>query len=124
MRDVPRFRSSSGERPTPRYFFHTHDNTDFLDNDRTVLPDAAIVHAQAVSTAGSILRDIGDAFWSGAEWHMIVIDEAATANGERRAAVLDVSGLLVRLAVPLSHTCCRELGCSKRNIAHYAWDYE
>jgi hypothetical protein len=90
LRDVPRSRSSSDGAPYAALLFLYPRNTDFLDNDRTVLPDAAAIHAQAVSTAGSVLRDIGDAFWSGAEWYMIVIDEAATANGGPRCLRLVV----------------------------------
>jgi hypothetical protein len=68
----------------PRYFFHIHDDQDFPDDEGTVLPEAAAARAQAVATAGAMLRDKGETFWDGAEWHMIVIDETGQVVCELR----------------------------------------
>ena len=71
----------------PRYLFHIHDDKDFEDfpdNEGTVLPDAAAVHAQAVATAEALLREKGETFWRGIEWRMDVIDEAGQTVCEFR----------------------------------------
>ena len=70
----------------PRYFFHIRDNIDFLDNDGTVLPDAAAARAQAVATAGAMLSEKGETFWAegGTEWNMIVVDETKQVVCELR----------------------------------------
>jgi hypothetical protein len=68
----------------PRYFFHIKDGSDFPDNDGTVLPDMAAARAQAVATAGAMLGEKGDTFWSGTEWQMTVVDEAGQVVCELR----------------------------------------
>jgi hypothetical protein len=60
----------------PRYFFHINDGKDCPDTEGTVLADAATAHAQAVETAGAMLKDKGKRLWDGAEWRMTVIDGA------------------------------------------------
>jgi carotenoid cleavage dioxygenase-like enzyme len=59
----------------PRYFFHINDGKDFRDNDGSVLTDTMAAHAQAVATAGSMLKEKGEASWGGTEWRMTVVDE-------------------------------------------------
>jgi hypothetical protein len=59
----------------PRYFFHIHDGREYPDNDGTVLDDAVAAHAQAVATAGTMLKEKGEKYWEGTEWGMTVIDE-------------------------------------------------
>jgi hypothetical protein len=63
----------------PRYFFHINDGEDFPDTEGTVLADTAEAHAQAVETAGAMLRDKGKRLWDGPEWRMTVLDEAGQA---------------------------------------------
>ena len=46
----------------PRYFFHIHDGQDFPDHDGTIFPDAEAARAQAVATAGPMLREKGEMF--------------------------------------------------------------
>jgi hypothetical protein len=58
----------------PRYFFQVIDGREIIDKVGTVLPGLSEARAQAIRTAGSILRDEGDEFWSGTEWHMNVTD--------------------------------------------------
>ncbi len=60
----------------PRYFFHVNDGEASPDTEGTVLADAAAAHAQAVTTAGAMLKDEGERLWDGGEWRMTVIDEA------------------------------------------------
>jgi hypothetical protein len=60
----------------PRYFFHVIDSRDIIDKDGTVLPGLSEARAEAIRTAGSILRDEGDRFWNGTEWQMNVTDAA------------------------------------------------
>ena len=58
----------------PCYFFHIIDGRDIVDNIGTVLPNLSEAHAEAIRTAGAILRDEGDRFWNGTEWRMNVTD--------------------------------------------------
>jgi hypothetical protein len=60
----------------PRYFFHVIDGRDIIDNVGTVLPGLREARAEAIHTAGAILRDEGDQFWNGTEWQMNVTDAA------------------------------------------------
>lgn len=67
------------EYTMPRYLFHIHDDEDFEDfpdDEGTVLADTAAARAQAVATAGAMLRETGETFWGGTEWRMSVVDEA------------------------------------------------
>jgi hypothetical protein len=58
----------------PRYFFHVIDGRDIVDKVGTVLPNLREARAEAIRTAGAILRDEGDRFWNGTEWQMNVTD--------------------------------------------------
>ena len=58
----------------PRYFFHVIDGRDIIDNEGTEFPNLRTARAAAIRLAGAILRDEGDAFWKGEEWHMNVTD--------------------------------------------------
>jgi hypothetical protein len=60
----------------PRYFFHVIDGRDIIDHVGTVLPSLREARAEAIRTAGAILRDEGDQFWNGTEWQMNVTDAA------------------------------------------------
>ena len=60
----------------PRYFFHVIDGRDIIDRDGTELSGLREARAEAIRTAGTILRDEGDEFWNGTEWHMNVTDAA------------------------------------------------
>ncbi len=59
----------------PRFFFNIHDSRDMPDRDGVDLPDLKAVRAEAVKTAGEMLRDIDGAL-TGEEWIMEVTDEA------------------------------------------------
>ena len=59
-----------------RFFFHVFDGQDMLDDVGTELPDIAAVRREALATAGQILQEEDDAFWSGEDWRMHVVDEA------------------------------------------------
>ena len=58
----------------PRYFFHVIDGRDIIDSEGTELADLRQARIEAIHLAGSILRDEGDKFWKGEEWHMNVTD--------------------------------------------------
>jgi hypothetical protein len=58
----------------PRYFFHVVDGRDIIDTDGTELSGLREARAEAIRTAGAILRDEGDRFWDGTEWEMNVTD--------------------------------------------------
>src|ERR687893_1642655 len=62
------------ERPMPRYFFHVIDGRAIIDHEGTEFPNLRTARAEAIRMAGAILRDEGDKFWSGEEWHMNVTD--------------------------------------------------
>jgi len=56
----------------PRYLFQVIDGRDIIDRVGTMLPGLREVREEAIRTAGAILRDEGDEFWNGTEWHMNV----------------------------------------------------
>jgi hypothetical protein len=58
----------------PRYFFHVIDGRDIIDNEGSELADLKEARVEAIQLAGAILRDEGDKFWKGEEWHMNVTD--------------------------------------------------
>ncbi len=62
----------------PRFFFHVHDHRDLPDREGTELPDLDAARVAAVQTAGEMLRDYSQDFWSGQEWTMRVTDETGT----------------------------------------------
>jgi hypothetical protein len=59
----------------PRYFFHTRNGEEFPDEEGTELADDDAARAEAIVTAGSVLRDLGRKFWSGQDWSMHVVSE-------------------------------------------------
>ena len=59
----------------PRYFFNVIDGEFLVDDEGTVCDDMADMRAQAIDTAGGILRDLGGKFPRGLEWQMHVTDE-------------------------------------------------
>jgi hypothetical protein len=58
----------------PRYFFHVIDGRKIIDNEGSELADLKQARIEAIHLAGSILRDEGDKFWNGEQWHMNVTD--------------------------------------------------
>jgi len=58
----------------PRYFFHVIDGREILDNEGSELAGLKEARVEAIQLAGAILRDEGDTFWRGVEWHMDVTD--------------------------------------------------
>jgi hypothetical protein len=60
----------------PRYFFHVIDGRDIIDHVGTVFSSVEEARAEAIRTAGAILRDEGDQFWNDTEWQMNVTDGA------------------------------------------------
>jgi hypothetical protein len=58
----------------PRYFFHVIDGHNIIDHEGTELSGLTEARAEAIRLAGAILRDEGDTFWNGTEWHMNVTD--------------------------------------------------
>jgi hypothetical protein len=64
------------EHAVPRYFFHVKDGRDLPDMDGCELPSLAEVRAEALRTAGEMLKSAGGEFWNHGDWHMDVRDEA------------------------------------------------
>jgi hypothetical protein len=58
----------------PRYFFHVIDGRSIIDREGTEFPTLKQARGEAIRLAGAILRDEGDTFWNGEEWHMNVTD--------------------------------------------------
>jgi hypothetical protein len=58
----------------PRYFFHVIDGRSIIDNEGSELAGLKEARIEAIHLAGSILREEGDKFWNGEEWHMNVTD--------------------------------------------------
>ena len=75
----------------PRYFFHVIDGRDILDHVGTVLSSPSEARAEAIRTAGAILRDEGDKFWDGTEWHMTVTDASGCSICKLRFSAVDQS---------------------------------
>jgi hypothetical protein len=60
----------------PRYFFHISDSVIYPDEEGSDLPDIAAARIEAVSVAGTMLRDHAGNFWETGEWRVVVTDEA------------------------------------------------
>ena len=58
----------------PRYYFHVIDGREIIDNEGSELAGLREARIEAIHLAGSILRDEGDEFCKGEEWHMNVTD--------------------------------------------------
>jgi GTP-dependent phosphoenolpyruvate carboxykinase len=58
----------------PRYFFNVIDGRSIIDNQGSELAGLKEARVEAIQLAGAILRDEGDTFWNGEEWHMHVTD--------------------------------------------------
>jgi hypothetical protein len=67
-------RLSAEERPMPRYFFNVIDGRSIIDNQGSELAGLKEARVEAIQLAGAILRDEGDTFWNGEQWHMNVTD--------------------------------------------------
>ncbi|MFC5068027.1 DUF6894 family protein [Flaviflagellibacter deserti] len=59
----------------PRYFFHVVDHSFTIDDEGTELRDIEAARAEAIQTAGEILRHSPRNVWDGSEWQMHVTDE-------------------------------------------------
>ena len=68
----------------PRYFFHIDNGSEFPDNDGTVLEDVTEARAQAIMTAGDMIKESGGSVEDGIEWRMTVADEIGKAVCELR----------------------------------------
>ena len=64
----------------PRYFFHINDGADSPDTEGTVLANTVAAHAQAVATAGAMLKEKGERLWDGPEWRMTVLARPRAAT--------------------------------------------
>lgn len=59
----------------PRYFFHVRDGVDQPDLTGTELQDDDVARKQAKIVSARIIHDLGDKFWTGREWQMLVYAE-------------------------------------------------
>jgi len=59
----------------PRYFFNVVDGKFLVDEQGTELSGIDEARAQAIETAGAMLRDQGRASWRGTDWQMHVTNE-------------------------------------------------
>jgi len=59
----------------PHFFFNIHDGASAPDQEGTELSDLRAARAQAIETAGAILRENPDPLWTGHPWRMEVTDE-------------------------------------------------
>ena len=57
----------------PRYF-HEIDGREFIHDEETELPSLRGARVESTHLAGSILRDEGEEFRNGEQWHMDVTD--------------------------------------------------
>ena len=59
----------------PRYFFHVMDGRASIDHEGTELAGIEQARAEAIRTAGEMLRQDSAGLWSGHPWQMTVADE-------------------------------------------------
>jgi hypothetical protein len=59
-----------------RFFFNVHDGVEIIDEEGMELPGPDDARAQALTTAGEMLRDKGREFWTGSKWTMQVKDDS------------------------------------------------
>ena len=59
-----------------RYFFHVRDGHTSLDETGFECADMDEVRAEALRTAGALLKELGPNFWKHRTWTMWVTDEA------------------------------------------------
>ena len=59
----------------PRYFFHVRHDAEMPDHDGIELAGPEEVRAEAIRTAGEMIKDDGRHFWQ-VEWQMRVTNEA------------------------------------------------
>jgi hypothetical protein len=78
----------------PRYYFHVIDGREIIDHEGIELPGLGEARVEAIQTAGAILRDEGDKFWNGTEWHMNVTDAAGQPVLKLRFSAEDQSGTM------------------------------
>jgi hypothetical protein len=72
----------------PRYFFHTEEKYISIDEEGTELPDLNAVRAEAIRTAGEMLRDAGlrsctDDPRNGEPWRLWITDGSRGAGKTR-----------------------------------------
>ena len=67
-----------------RYFFHVFDGQALPDLVGTELPDDDAAKAEAIVTAGTMVREAGSKFWNGEEWVMRVENDAGHSVCELR----------------------------------------
>ena len=79
----------------PRYFFNVIDGKFLVDDTGTECSGMSQMRDQAISAAGSILRDLGGEFPKGLEWQMHVTDEAKNTVFRLRFSAEDVSAGVV-----------------------------
>lgn len=60
----------------PRYFFHMQTGTRQTDAVGVELPSHTEARAEAIRTAGEMLRDQPESFWSNRPWTVTVTDAA------------------------------------------------
>lgn len=75
----------------PRYFFHVIDGRRIIDNEGSELASLKEARVEAIQLAGAILRDEGDTFWKGEEWHMDVTDASGQSLLKLRFSAQDQS---------------------------------
>jgi hypothetical protein len=66
----------------PRYFFHVIDGRSIIDSEGSELAGLKEARIEAIQLACAILRDEGDKFWSGEEWHMNVTDASGQSASQ------------------------------------------
>ena len=76
----------------PRYFFHIIDGQLLADAEGTECSGMAEVRAQAMQTAGTILRDMNGTLSRDLEWQMHVTDESQTTVFKLRFSAEELAG--------------------------------
>jgi len=61
----------------PRYFFHVVNSRFIPDTEGTECATADEIKAQAIKSAGAMLKDMGLQVWTTNRWYMFVTDETS-----------------------------------------------
>jgi hypothetical protein len=65
------------------------DGRDIIDNEGSELANLKEARVEAIQLAGAILRDEGDKFWNGEEWHMNVTEASGRSVLKLRFSAQD-----------------------------------
>jgi len=67
--------SPRGDRPLPRFFFHTETDTRVTDREGTEYASFDQARHEAIRCCGQMLKDAPEGFWGSRPWSVTVTDQ-------------------------------------------------